>query len=369
MTTPITGPFTKTISLNGTPNSFGFKPLHLSITRKWYRQKKPYNLPLGYEFSHQRIWNYESFDGATYKEISKGIYADFALTPQGDEAYNKAYSKFTNKVHGEQAQLAVSWLERQKTLDMMAKRLVQTRKLVKAIRTFRWGEAANLLGFSHSGRRKGTAPPKEWRTHANKSGAAYLEFHFGWEPTIKEVMRCVDLLSGDWPRPRIRARATVIGRHAEAVGTGLSLNTTSFVTTSKRSLTAEIRISDPNLLLADQVGLVNPLLIVNEVIPFSFIVDWVANLSDYLESFYPFTGISLVNPYRSNVNISRQYHLYPNHPSRERWWSESMSVDRILGPFPGPTLRLRRLKPLSETRAATAASLLLQQIRRGKAPW
>jgi len=367
VTTPITGPFTRTMTLKGPPNSFGAKPDHLTIYRQWYRQKKPYNLPLPYDMGISRIWNYESNDPVTVKEISTGISADFDLTPLGEEAYNRAYAKFTEQVHGEQAQLAVSWLERQKTLDMMAKRLIQTRKLVRALRHFEWDEAAKLVGFNRSKGRVVTPP--EWRTSANKSGGAFLEFHFGWAPTIKEVMRCVDLLSGDWPKPRIRSRAAVTGFHRTFTGSGFSAKSVEFHTSCKRGLQAEIKVSDPNLLLADQMGLVNPLTTVNEVIPYSFLVDWVANLSDYLESFYPFTGVTLVNPVRVNYNISRQFHFYFQHPSRERWWSEQVGVTRITGSFPGPTLRLRRLKPLSVTRAATAASFLLQQVRRGKAPW
>lgn len=367
MTVPITGPFTKTITMKGPPNSFGFKPDHLSIFRRWYRQKKPYNLPLAYELGQDRIFGYQSFDPTTYEEISTGIWADFQSATLGERAYNKAWSKFADKVHGEQAQLAVTWLERQKTFDMMASHLVRLRRFVRNVRHFQWDEAAKTMGFNRSKDRKISAPG--WRTPSNKAGGAYLEYHFGWEPTIKEVMRCVELLEGDWPSARIHARAREWGKRTEVAGSAFSYHTCDFVTECRRGITAEIRVTNPNLLLADQLGLVNPITTIVEVIPYSFLLDWVVNLSDWIQSFDPFPGVSLVNPYWVSYDTSRQYHMYTLHPSRERWWGERVNVKRNVGSIPGPTLRLRGLKPLSVTRAATAASLLLQQVRRGKAPW
>lgn len=368
MTVPVTGPFSKTITLNGPPNSLGGKPVHLSIARKWYRQKKPYNLPLAYELDLRRIRDYQSFDPTTIKDVSTGVwYGGSVWSSISDPAYNKAYSRFVDQVKGESAQLAVSWLERQKTLQMMATRLIQLRKFVRAVRHFQIDEAWKIAGGNRSRSRSMSLP--EWRTMANRAGGAYLEFHFGWEPTIKEVMRCVDLLSGDWPKARIKAKASNRASRVETSSSGFSFQRVEFFDAVAWRLAAEIRISNPNLLLADQVGLVNPLLVVHEIIPFSFLADWVSNLSDYLQSFYPFVGVELVNPHRTLFSTSRQYHILPNNPSRERWWADNVIVNRMTGPFPGPTLRLKAPKALSVTRAATAASLLLQLVKRGKPPW
>jgi hypothetical protein len=376
MTAPFTGPHNKAIAMFGPPNLYGYKPVHLEIERTWIRQKPPYDVPLEYRFRQRYIRNYSTLDPTSYRDIDSGAW--YVPSPDGDleqTAYNAAYGKFVEKVRGEQAQLAVTMAERQQAFDMMAKRLTQLRQFVRAVRHFQWDEAWRVMGGVRGVKKvKGKTLDRqmslpEWRQMARGAGGTYLEFHFGWEPTIKEVMRLVDLLQGDFPEPKITAKAYRKRTLFESSSSGFSYRTVQQLNECGWRLSANIRVTNENALLADQVGLYNPLLFVNELIPYSFLLDWVSNLSEWLDSFYPFAGVTLVDAYRTRFAKRTQQHALPQHPSRERWVAELVYVDRLTGSFPGPTLEVRVPKALSPTRAATAASLLLQHLRRGKYPW
>jgi hypothetical protein len=50
MVAPTSGPFTSSVTYAGAPLNTGYRPPALHISRLWHRQKKPYDLPLPFEF-------------------------------------------------------------------------------------------------------------------------------------------------------------------------------------------------------------------------------------------------------------------------------------------------------------------------------
>lgn len=77
------------------------------------------------------------------------------------------------------------------------------------------------------------------------------------------------------------------------------------------SQTAVIRLSNPNLSFASQMGLTNPLLVAWELVPFSFVADWFVNVSDVLEQLDAWVGKDYVTGSytwkREAVALSRSY--------------------------------------------------------------
>lgn len=133
---------------------------------------------------------------------------------------------------------------------------------------------------------------------------------------------------------------------------------------------AEIKVTNPNLYLANRLGLTNPASVVWELIPFSFVVDWFVNVSDFLNQFSEFHGVALVNPFNSIKTTTfcsgsrNQWYPVPGVTLYSAFQVQSRRVTfkRQLG-IPAVTLKIRAPKPLSVTRGITAISLLLQRLK------
>lgn len=361
MVAPVTGEFRKDYFLYGPPNRFGFKPIHFTLLRKWYRQSKPYNLPLPFTLAQKRIMQYENSDSADYQSVSTGVYAHDSGLLQ-DQLYNEAYEKLRNKVLGEEAQLANAVLERVKTMEMLHNRVVQLTRFTKAVRKFQWDEAASILGFKRD-KKSRVVNLHNLRTSAKAFGNNWLEFHFGWEPLIGEIYRCMELLQGDYPAYSASCKAWQVDTKLNrSVSSGFN-NVHDSQLILKVRVGAEIKIVNPNLFLLDQLGLVNPASVVWEAIPFSFAVDWFVNVGEFLNSWYPFPGVKFLSSYRTYYHTITQNHLIVHQTGTpyQKWKAEQVNVTRASGLL-GPTLRLRQPKAVSAVRAATAVSLLTKML-------
>jgi len=363
MVAPISGPFTKTITVKGPPTSLGYKPDWLAITRVWRRQRKPYNLPLVYSLDSRRVVSHYDSDGTVYAATNNVWYG----VPQYfvDNAYNKAYAKFVNKLH-DSAEMLVNLAEHRQANQMITTRVVQLARFARAIRRFRFGEAAAALGMSRQSIQR-----MNLRSTSKALGNNWLEFHFGWSPLIGDIKTAMDILTSGLPPFRIKVKAAM-----DLPESSSSLSLSHGTTSSTRYhegflIAAGISVENPNLWLANRLGLVNPLGLAWELVPFSFVLDWFVNLNDVLKSSSEFYGLNLINPYRTEFRTV-------DHSETEYWrtfwmgsWITTRSrrmttnycaVGRSLG-IPGPTLRVRPAKALSWQRGLTAVSLLLQSIK------
>jgi hypothetical protein len=61
----------------------------------------------------------------------------------------------------------------------------------------------------------------------------------------------------------------------------------------------EVQVDNPNLYLANKLGLTNPALIVYDAIPFSFVVNWFVTIEQFLSQMNMFAGVTVKNPWMS----------------------------------------------------------------------
>lgn len=362
MTTPISGQFTKVEYLNGPPNEYGYKPVWYHKYVMWYRQKKPYDLPLSHESLQRRILSFSSSNPAIKVEVDD-------LPPYRDatteSAYVKCYDKFVELTKGASAEMAVNLAERKQALSMMASRATQLTGFFRSLRKGRFGDAATYLGISHSDPRyKKLTSEEKMRRLGSKTGGNYLEFHFGWSPLLNDIGGCVEILQGAVPRKYLKARSSEQFKDFVTSNKG----TTSpidrdYLYRSSVSMGCTLEISNPNLLLANQLGFVNPLALAWELVPFSFMVDWFVNVGDFLNSFTDFWGVDLQNAYVTRFErLAYRERWYGSGNPDLQWSGHTIRTRRSLGAPSGPPLRVRDPWVLSPRRAAVAVSLLLNEL-------
>jgi hypothetical protein len=354
MTLPISGPFNRTDRWYSHTFPSGYRAQWGFESRTWYRQRKPYNLPLTYGHARAVVIPLSEAAMGTeyYMPLAYLVRNDFSWLQE--VARNKAYSRFLDKIKPDQAELGAALAERKQSMEMIANRSLQLLRFVRAVKKFRFGEAAKVLGLS--------SVPKGVRAKGRAFASNVLEYSFGWAPMIGDIGNAINVLQSGVPPLAAKGRAK---EQTQGVGfwmEGVNRHDYDLTVYAMVHYGAKVQVNNPNLFLANQLGLVNPASVLWEVVPFSFVVDYFVNVNKFLASFTDFWGVDLIDPYTTLGILSQSDEMLSGPTtSFQRFVGYSYSRNRQPGPIPGPTLRRAPWK-LSPQRALTSVALLLQQL-------
>lgn len=396
LTAPITGPYTKSEFLYDIPAwDTGTKVYKTyKLERTWYRQHKPYTLPLQFDSRTRRAKSVRSSTGpygTWYGSWTDAIAVSPDFPEQDPNIYNQAYARFVN-AWKESVELGVATAEGREALSMMTSRLVQMGNFTRHLARGNVGLAAADLGIYRRGSsRKGTdrLPPRiramisgheasnTRRDVARGFSSLYLEFHFGWAPLVNDIHDAMKVLDKPFKTFRARGSATGVIPDRSAIPTHNWEDTDWRYSETREGsykqrvmVQGDVVITNPNLAMMQQLGILNPAVIAWELVPFSFVLDWFVNVGDYLGSLTDFAGVELQNAHRTIfTRYSGNYKKtsLPKQPNSnqtvsETWEASTVYCFRRLGIGTGPTIRPRTPKPWGIRRGLAAASLLLQRF-------
>lgn len=354
------------------------------VKRSGACQPAPYTKPLAYTFDDIRTdyakksGIYTSFGGLANAAASKGswLVGPNSLSTSSyylgleTQAINKCLDKFYNELD-EQAMLAVNFAERAQSANMMASRLFQLARFGRALRKFDLITAAKSLGLDpHSGIPVAYAPgkkPKGWSKAKARSkivADAWLEFHFGWEPLVKDIFHATQVLQSPMSGKTVEARTGVpflessySKPYSEAyieVIKGIMLHKCG----------ATLLVTDHNAYMANRLGLTNPAAWAWELIPFSFVVDWFSTVGSFINQWTDLDGVRLIDPWNATTLIVEECYYGKRYTSSALdILSHGVLFRRRLG-IARYKIAFRPLKRLSLVRAATAIALLTQFLPR-----
>lgn len=338
------------------------------------RQAKPYNLPSPYK-RIDVLTTYAEFAGTLPNNASacdgknpSGFYVeqDFPRThSRVVSVMNVARAKLADSVR-DSATLAVSLAEANESLAMIFKRSRQMYQFAKAVKRFRFKDAAEVLGVTKDPRFLHASREKRFKRTAKSFASNFLEYSWGWMPLISDITNAVTALSNPIRPKPVKARATIRSTsYATQSYCGGAVRTGKIDYKITAIIGCEVEVSNANLALAAQLGLLDIPGAAIEIIPFSFVVNYFVNLDDYFRQFTEFSGVRIINPYCTTVvRTWGRDELYgrlcnPPYPitSHKLVLSEGLYVERTLG-LPDVVLRLRPPWRLSKQRAATSVALL-----------
>jgi hypothetical protein len=263
----------------------------------------------------------------------------------------KSLSRFNDK-RGDAAELGVTLVQQKQAIDMMASRLQQGWRIIRAVRKGRLGDVATELGI-----KKQTV-----RQRARGLSATQLEISFGWLPMISDVQNALKVLNG--PFPYGLARGASKSDDSLTVYTsydGKSTHKVNFQT----YVAAFLEVDNPGLDVAQRLGLLDPLPVVYEVIPWSFVANWVFNLDEFIGQFNGYHGVKVTNPHFGVKIVDAFTTFQPNSTGLPKWLIQGAgrgeSFKRSVGSLPGIRLGLRPSVAMPWQRALNAISLLIQK--------
>lgn len=206
--------------------------------------------------------------------------------PLADRLQNRARARFMGRVQGETASMGITLATWKQSRDMI---LDRTRKL------------SGLMDVEEKNLRTRSAAHAAARWSKDK-GNLYLEGLFGWMPLITDISSAIAVVSSHpLPSTYIRGSATetfenesvYLNRGSSGNLTGWSWDRVTKVSGSRRTtITARVDVSNPNLWLANRLGILNAPAVAVDLVPWSWVVGMFWNQSQFVSQLTDTVGLS-----------------------------------------------------------------------------
>lgn len=274
--------------------------------RVGYRQSRPYNL----------VTDYECNISSGVPPVNTHIGPNWAYTSvdlvDWTPWVNRCYDDFKSSVY-QKAELGIAIATAEQSVSMISAR---ARQLAEAARYLRRGQFRNFLRTLKVPSKRQTPPHKAFADN-------WLEYSYGWSPLIGDMVNATRALSepikSNWVRSRVGARFDKIVNQDISRDNWQAVTPYSYkdrildyweFTRAGIQMGAEIGIDNPNLHLAEQLGLTNPAVIVWDLIPYSFVIDQVVNVGQFLALGTDFLGLNVRNSYTTKRLVGRRVYSY-----------------------------------------------------------
>jgi hypothetical protein len=264
---------------------------------------------------------------------------------------NTALAKFTGRVRKHNANLGVTLASFGQTRDMI---------------TSRSQKIANLMGDAVKFATKLSA--RERRRRAVKGTASdILEGMFGWVPLIQDIQAGFNALAREPPPAWVSASHT--GEYRQSIvqqGSAYAYNSiVNYESTLRCTIGASAKVSNPNLWLANRLGLINLPGVAWDLVPWSFVVNLFTNCGQMVNSITDFVGVDFGNSSTTySAKSTREIVNYPGtFPTRGYSYTSSWEhyKERSVGGIPSPSFMFRAPQ-LDFGLAAIAWGLVGQRI-------
>lgn len=207
---------------------------------------------------------------------------------------------------------------------------------------------------------------------AQPTAGAVLAGFFGWAPLFQDFATAAKTVANPWPNSSHCSSA--VGWACKGGGKYFDGNYTnrvwSWSATGRSSYSCTVTVQNPNLWVANKLGLVNPVSVAWDLVPWSFLVNMVSNLGQVAGSLTDFAGLSL-----SNTCLTTKLDLVENASVRYKDPRPGFSSGgdgvqrtyvrgRLTGVAPPSVTPYLRLPGWNIGAACIVGSLLVQQSHR-----
>lgn len=315
---------------------------------------------------------------------TKGV-GNFPRT--SDNLVNRSTTECLNKLANMDVNVSESIATLGQTIGMVANIAAQMLSIYRSIRAKqiakqkRWDHIRELYYSMPMRKRKRIRQSvfmKSWGMPAKRpvtnplsksAGSAWLELHYGWKPLCQDISFAMNAFRNGLPKQKVTAIRNVSEQHDLPVKIGsaapYSLNVSGYCTSGCK-VRVDASLSHPNVAALNSLGLINPFQLGWELLPFSFVLDWLLPIGNALSALTTPFGLTLkgISTTRyTKMSVRYVWCQYPGYTKGTKISAstESMATYRTVSFF-WPTPRTYFKSPFNLTRAVTALALL-QQLR------
>lgn len=357
MVAPVTGPFF----------SYPTESYADHYRQKW-RQKMPLDRPLPYiayrYYGRVSFVTYSGGIGGTLTsntvkqaDFGSGSFANYSNMRAA--AYNAAYERLKSRV-GDRAGWAENIAQINKTRRTIVDRSVQLARFVTNVRRGRFSEAARVL----------RTPIPSGVSNRKALAQNFLEWEYGVKPVISDLQASTRILLSDpgvvWAKGRASEKlqsSTFTTSSTSGAFNQARTTRSGYVDVTCRT---GVRVTNPNVSLANQLGLID-LALPWKLVPFSFVVDWFINVEQVISSVTDWYGMSLQHPHYTVFSRGTSVEKSSTNNWSTGSWSttdghkEYFEMNRYMG-LPSPTLIVKPFKGFSLQRGLQAISLVIATL-------
>lgn len=197
------------------------------------------------------------------------------------------------------------------------------------------------------------------------SANIYLRYRYGWKPLLTDIYDAIEDIKNGMKRPLIvSAQRRITSRYSDTKPKGQwKVRRQSATTSASCKLVAQL--DSTYVARARNAGVLNPQGMVWEVIPYSFVVDWIVPVGNFLEALTAPAGLKFVSGYTGHWCQGEAYG--ENRAGSGTWVkpivlkTENFEYNRYrltTFPWPSPTIK----NPLTTDKILAAAALVRQLI-------
>lgn len=230
---------------------------------------------------------------------------------------------------GIQANMAQNVAQYTQVTNMIAKNATNIAASVLLLRKGKFSAAVDKL--FENGRSVGNSIRKGNPTKSKSLANNWLELQYGWKPLLSDIdesMRSLaNYMQQSTSAQQVKASASTVRENVFLLyGPSSTTIPVGFERTAARyqcRFGCRYQVSAPLLGLLSQLGFTNPINLVWEILPWSFVVDWFIPIGPYLESMSAPHGLTFLSGYKtrfckSNTQIRVSHHgKMPADPTAE----------------------------------------------------
>lgn len=321
-------------------------------------------------YSHWKLFH-DYYTGSWYSMNDTGPYVNGLASEAAfaGEVKNLAEKitmrKFYKSLRDSENQFAVDVAEARKSYGMIAYRLKQIVDIAKKVRR---------RAFTISRRNPNDPNKAPWAIISK----LWLEYKYGWSPLVSSAFGIAQYVRGKSKNGKFRIYETTMQRRIKYFKRVNGLGFVGFTEQNASTyckISADYQVDCAWLNNASRFFGLNPVSIVWELVPYSFVADWFVDIGGYLQDYETALGLGLqfkrgytttMHSVLNRVNIpaadktigGRRFVNYTNVEFYEAW--RHMQRTRLYGtPFPAlPTWDPK----LGASRIASGAALLLNLL-------
>lgn len=308
-------------------------------------------------------WSYTGEDGRAHLAMeTPGInWASMRVTVD-QNIVNRAVTEALLKVQNQKVHLGAALAEAKTTLDMLVDRVKTLINMYKAIRKGRWAEVWRYL-YHHReviGRRDSrervyrisvngetfVGTYREWYTTVRTawrrdSSSAYLEVVYGWLPLMSDIYGGIEVLkNGFRSKDKIFSVKREVRDPIRLSDFCGSPSNRIYATEGRAFAACKVQLwgcVTGNLHAGSSLGVVNPLSVLWEATPFSFVIDWLMPVGAWLEHFTATLGVDFVagcrtDTIQASVGIARR-NIFCTFPMNKDKWEGGVGPSATVNVF------------------------------------